>query len=100
MSVSVSVSVYVSVSVSVSVYVPVCRCGCRCTDLYNLHLRIDYCGFGPFCSTPTNLLLFILLLKVLVCIMIISIQRQIIRLSHNNIMRKPYYLSYKLQKYG
>ena len=31
-------------------------------------LRIDYCGFGPFCSTRTKLLLSISLLKVLICI--------------------------------
>ena len=31
-------------------------------------LRIDNCGFGPFCSTPTKILFFILLLEVLICI--------------------------------
>ena len=31
-------------------------------------LRIDYCGFGPFCSTRTKLLLSISLLKVYICI--------------------------------
>ena len=34
----------------------------------NLLLRIDYCGFGPFCSTPTKLLFSMLLLKLLLCI--------------------------------
>ena len=32
------------------------------------HLRIDYCGFGPFCSTRTKLLLSFSLLKVYICI--------------------------------
>ena len=32
------------------------------------HLRLDYCGFGPFCSTGTELLLSISLLMVLICI--------------------------------
>ena len=32
-------------------------------------LRIDYCGFGPFGSTLTNLMMFISLLKVLIYIM-------------------------------
>ena len=31
-------------------------------------LRIDYCGFGPFCSTLTSLLILISLLKVLIFI--------------------------------
>ena len=31
-------------------------------------LRIDYCGFGPFCSTRTKLLLSFSLLKVFICI--------------------------------
>ena len=31
-------------------------------------LRMDYCSFGRFCRIPTNLLLFISLLKVLICI--------------------------------
>ena len=31
-------------------------------------LRIDYCGVAPFCSTRTKLLLYISLLKVLICI--------------------------------
>ena len=31
-------------------------------------LRIDYCGFGPSCSTRTKLLLSILLLNVPICI--------------------------------
>ena len=37
--------------------------------LYNIHdsLRLDYCGFGPFCSTSTKLLLSISLLMVLIC---------------------------------
>ena len=34
-----------------------------------IDLRIDYCGFGPFSSTPTNLLMFISLHKVLIYIM-------------------------------
>ena len=44
---------------------------------------IDNCGFGTFCSTPTNLMLFISLLKVLMCTIIILIERQIIRLSND-----------------
>ena len=32
------------------------------------NLRLDYCGFGPFCSTGTKLLLSISLLMVLICI--------------------------------
>ena len=32
-------------------------------------LRIDYCGFGPFKSTPINLMISISLPKVLICIM-------------------------------
>ena len=28
--------------------------------------RIDYCGFGPFSSTPIHLMIFISLLKVLI----------------------------------
>ena len=32
------------------------------------YLRLDYCGFGPFCSTGTKLLLSISLLMVLICI--------------------------------
>ena len=32
-------------------------------------LRIDYCGFGPFCSAPTKLLLTISPLKVLICLL-------------------------------
>ena len=31
-------------------------------------LRIDYCGLGPFSSTPSNLMIFLSLLKVLICI--------------------------------
>ena len=31
-------------------------------------LRIDYCGLGPFSSIPSNLMIFISLLKVLICI--------------------------------
>ena len=31
-------------------------------------LRLDYCGFRPFCSTGTKLLLSISLLMVLICI--------------------------------
>ena len=31
-------------------------------------LRIDYCGFGPFSSTSTNLVIYISLLRVHVCI--------------------------------
>ena len=38
------------------------------TPLECQNLRIDYCGFGPFCSTRTKLLLSISLLKVLTCI--------------------------------
>ena len=51
-------------------------------------LRLDYCGFGPFCSTATKLLLSISLLMVLIIHMYhISMKRQIIRLSNdiNNI---------------
>ena len=46
----------------------------HCKVLRSLPLRLDYCGFGPFCSTGTKLLLSI-------------IKRQIIRLSNdmNNI---------------
>ena len=32
-------------------------------------LRIDYCGLGPFGSTPTNLMMFISMLKALIYIM-------------------------------
>ena len=35
---------------------------------WNMGLRLDYCGFGPFCSTGTKLLLSISLLMVLICI--------------------------------
>ena len=31
-------------------------------------LRLDYCGFGPFCSTGTKLLLSISVLWVRICI--------------------------------
>ena len=48
-----------------------------------IYLRIDYCGFGPFCGTGTKLLLSISLLKVLICIIIMLIKRQIIRLSND-----------------
>ena len=56
-----------------------CQCDTHITGAYHLYcntcigydkekLRIDYCGFGPFCSTRANLLLSISLLKVLICI--------------------------------
>ena len=36
--------------------------------MVRLSLRIDYCGFGPFSSTSTALMISISLLKVHVCI--------------------------------
>ena len=43
--------------------------GCRAyLLLYVVLLRIDYCGLGPFSSTPSDLMIFISLFKVLRCI--------------------------------
>ena len=43
-------------------------CGPHSASIVFLILRLDYCGFGPFCSTGTKLLLSISLLMVLICI--------------------------------
>ena len=40
----------------------------RLINLRTILLRLDYCGFGPFCSTGTKLLLSISLFMVLICI--------------------------------
>ena len=40
----------------------------RHQDDINVFLRIDYCVFGPFGSTRTELLLSFSLLKVFICI--------------------------------
>ena len=48
-----------------------------CTTSTDISLRIDYCGFGPFCSTRTKLLLSFSLLNH------ILIKRQIKRLSND-----------------
>ena len=61
---------------------------CHINQLYTCNiLRLDYCGFGPFCNTGTKLLSSISLLSG-THMYHISIYRQIIRLSNdmNNII--------------
>ena len=43
--------------------------GCPGVAVQRLDLRIDYCVFWPFSSTPINLMISIYLLWVLICIM-------------------------------